>query len=128
MDTAMHMLYRLLALLAFAASALGCDHPHRSFTQRSTVNGVDQLDSRVEITASGAHFDCRASRSGQCHYSLFAAGCDRADDCRIPALKTLAVPAGSDRDITHLPAVVQVCVRTDDAAVDARCRALAPGA
>ena len=57
-----------------------------------------------------------------------SAGCDRTDDCRIPALKTLAVPAGSDRDVTHLPAVVQVCVRTDDTAVDARCRALAPGA
>lgn len=122
----MYILYRLVALLAFAASVLGCDHPQRSISQRVTANGVDLIDSQVDIVASRATFDCRASRSGSCHYTLFARICQGRDACRETPLEQLAVAAGTAQDVTGLPATVQVCVRTDTASVDARCQPHAP--
>lgn len=122
----MYTIYRLVALLAFVASMLGCDHPHRSFIQRSSANGVDVLDSRVEIRVGQARFDCRAAQGGQCHYTVFARGCDGQDMCRQPPLKQLTVAAGAEKDIDGLPTTVQVCARTDTVAVDAHCQPLPP--
>lgn len=122
----MYTIYRLVALFAFVASMLGCDHPHRSFTQRSTADGVDVLDSQVEILASRAHFDCRTAVGGSCHYTVFARDCDGQGACRQPPLRQLTVAAGTEEDVTDLPATAQVCVRTDTIAVDARCQPLSP--
>ena len=122
----MHTIYRLVALIAFVASMLGCDHPHRSFTQRSTANGVDVLDSHVDIFVGQARFDCRAAQGGRCHYTVFAKGCDGQDACRQPPLKQLAVAAGAEQEVGDLPTTVQVCVRADTAAVDVRCQPLPP--
>ena len=122
----MYTLYRLTALLAFVASVLGCDHPHRSISQRVTANGVDLIDSQVDIVASRATFDCRASRSGSCHYTLFARICRGQSACHETPLEQLAVAAGTEQDVTGLPATMQVCVRDDAAALDARCHPLAP--
>lgn len=122
----MYTIYRLVALFAFVASMLGCDHPHRSFTQRTTANGVDLLDSQVEILASRARFDCRTAVGGSCHYTVFAKGCDSQDACRQAPLRQLAVAAGAEQDVTDLPTTVQVCVRADAAAVNARCQPLPP--
>lgn len=122
----MHTLYRLVTLFAFVASMLGCDHPHRSFTQRSTANGVDVLNSHVDVLVGRAHFDCRAAQGGRCHYTVFAEACDGQEACRQPLLKQLTVDAGTEQDVTGLPATAQVCVRTDTTRVDARCQPLSP--
>lgn len=125
-DIAMYTIYRLVALFAFVTSMLGCDHPHRSFTQRTTANGVDLLDSQVEILASRAHFDCRTALGGSCHYTVFAKGCDGQGACRQAQLRQLVVAAGAEQEVTDLPATVQVCVRADSTAVNARCQPLPP--
>jgi hypothetical protein len=121
----MHTLYRLVALLAFVASVLGCDHPHRTISQRTTANGVDQLDSEVEITTGHTRFDCHASRTGACHYTVFAHPCDEHDRCDATPLRQLSVQAGTQQDLTGLPAAMQVCASADATPVDARCHPLA---
>lgn len=121
----MHTLYRLVALLAFVASVLGCDHPHRTISQRTTANGVDLLDSEVAIAAGHTRFDCRASRTGICHYMVFTHACDAQDRCDDPPLRQLSVPAGAHRDVAGLPVAMQVCASADATPVDARCHPLA---
>ena len=121
----MHALYRLVALLAFVAALFGCGGHDRSIVHRVTQNGVDLLDSRVEIDADRARFDCRASQSGHCRYTVFARACAARDRCDESPLRQLSVPTGTHRDLTGLPAGMAVCARTDDTPVDARCRPLA---
>lgn len=124
----MHLLYRIAALFAFVASVLGCNQSQRSFTERSTSAGVDQLYSKVEMRAEGTHFDCIASQSGSCHYTLFAEGCAPDEACSRTPLQQFALAAGAQKVVTKLPKTLQPCVRQDAMPVDARCHAVTPPA
>lgn len=121
----MHTLYRIAALIAFVASALGCNQPQRSITQRSNQNGIDQLYSTVEIDAEGVRFRCIASVSGSCHYTVFESRCGAG--CGRPPLRQLSVAAGQDQRVTDLPKDVQVCASEQAGPVDARCQPAAQG-
>jgi hypothetical protein len=57
---------------------------------------------------------------------VFAKGCEGQGRCRQAPLKQRAVAAGAEEDVTDLPTTVQVCVRADTTAVDARCQPLPP--
>jgi hypothetical protein len=57
---------------------------------------------------------------------MFAKGCEGQGGYRQAPLKQLAVAAGVEEDVTDLATTVQVCVRADTTAVDARCQPLPP--
>lgn len=118
----MHTLYKITALLAFVASVLGCNQPHRSVTVRSSNNGVDQLYSTVDIRPEGAEFRCIASESGRCHYTLFASSCDNRTACTQAPLRQLDVAVGAEQRLSGVPDEVQVCASTSSAPVDAHCQ------
>lgn len=118
----MYTLYRIAALIAFVASALGCNQPQRSITQRSNQNGIDQLYSKVDIGAEGVRFRCLASASGSCHYTVFDGRCEHGAGCDSPPLRQLSVAVGQDRRVTDLPRDVQVCASEQAGPVDAHCQ------
>jgi hypothetical protein len=55
---------------------------------------------------------------------VFAKGCEGQGGYRQAPLEQLAVAAGAEEGVTDLPTTVQVCVRADTTAVDARCQLL----
>lgn len=122
----MHTLYRIAALVAFVCSVLGCNQSQRSFIERSSANGVDQLYSKVEMRADGTHFDCIASQSGSCHYTLFAHGCKETGPCALSPLQRFTLAVGTQQVVARLPKDLQPCVRQDATPIDARCHAATP--
>ena len=104
----------IIALLASCSSgervdiALSRDGSHTTF------------DSRVVITGPSAHFECRTSASGQCHYALFAYDCADAA-CNTPPLRQFAVAAGDEQTLANLPRDVRVCMRREAGAMTAGC-------
>ena len=122
----MHILYKLAFLFAFVANLFGCDHVHRSITEHIRSNGTDQLYSKVEITADSARFECLASQSGTCHYTLFAHACSHTGPCDASPIERFDVAAGAHLNMARLPKDVQPCVSQDAAPVTAHCKAATP--
>ena len=65
----------LIAVLCFVLSLAGYDPGATHFIERSTRDGVDLLDSRIDVRPGIARFRCVRSASGTCHYTLFPRDC-----------------------------------------------------
>ena len=56
-----------------------------SYSNRIADNGHDVLYSRAQAKDGSARFECRASDSGACHYTLFPEACaGQRDGCPLP--------------------------------------------
>jgi hypothetical protein len=98
-----------------------CGTSGTSYSNRIADNGHDVLYSRAQAKDGSARFECRASDSGACHYTLFPEACAGQRDCRLAPLRRFAVARGGNRQVDGLEAF-RVCVSTDAAALGADCQ------
>lgn len=123
----------LTTLLQLLLALFGVDLGGATFSHRSTVDGVDTLYSIATIESGIARFECLASASGRCYYTVFPESCagapvlagTRIGRCDPVPPRQFTLPAGSRREITGL-AVEALCVRGDEARVDPDCERPVP--
>lgn len=115
-------------LLQFLLALFGLDLGGSTFSHRSSIDGVDTLYSIATVESGIAHFECLASASGRCVYTVFPESCadapaltgTRIGGCDATPPRRIVLPAGSRRNISGL-AVQSLCVRGDEALVLANC-------
>ena len=98
------------------------------FSHRSSVDGVDTLYSIATVESGIAHFECLASASGRCVYTVFPETCAGATGLagmRVvkcgPATPTrFSLAEGRTREVAGLR-VKSLCVRADDALLSPAC-------
>lgn len=127
----------LMALLYYLCALFGCSVGGTTIEHHKIVDGVDIVDSRVRITERIARFECKGSRSGQCHYSLFRGDCapsaaSAAADgttgdatqprCAQAATERFVLAAGATREIVGIAEGFKVCVSDNGVAVRADCK------
>lgn len=122
----------MMALLYYLCALLGCDVGGTTIVNRSNDSGVDIIDSQVRISEQIAKFECRASRSGTCHYSLFRSQCAaakakpaQAPHCTETAFERFDLAAGATREIIDIAPGFTLCVSDKNDAVGVDCKALA---
>lgn len=112
---------KLIALLQFLLALGGCAMGSNTYTHRISNNGHDVLASQARQRDGMAHFDCEASDSGWCHYTLYADDCAVGEACAQAPLRHFAVARGDSRQIAGLGAV-RVCVGLDAGALGPDCK------
>lgn len=103
----------LMALIYYLLALFGCSGGGQTVAHRVSVDGKIAIDSQVRSTGEISRFECAASRSGQCHYSLFVAAA---------APERFAVAVGERREIVGLAPGFGVCASFDPAPLDRDCR------
>ncbi|MGO1068542.1 hypothetical protein [Lysobacter sp. CA199] len=120
----------MMALLYYLCALLGCDVGGTTIVHRANVDGVDVIDSRVRVSEQIAKFECRASRSGHCHYALFRSDC-AAKASAAAASRTVCVgrpferfdlEAGGAREIIDIAPGFDVCVSDKDQTTGPDCK------
>lgn len=109
------LLSPLLAILS------ACGAGGTSYSNRIGANGHDVLHSKAHAKDGVARFECRASDSGACHYTLYPDACAGKADCRLAPLQRFVVARGQVREIAGL-GEFRICVGTSDAALGADCQ------
>lgn len=117
----------LMAMMYYLCALLGCDVGGTTIEHRANTNGVDTIYSQVRISEQIAKFDCRASQSGVCHYSLFRGDCVAAANAQAPActqapFERFDLAAGATREIIDIAPGFRVCVSAQAEAVGADCK------
>ena len=112
----------LLSPLLFILSACGIDGT--SYSNRIGSNGHDTLYSKAHAKDGIARFECKASDSGSCHYTLYPDACAGKADCKLAPLQQFTVRRGQTREIAGLRDF-RVCVGTDATAMGADCEPVA---
>ena len=108
------LLSPLLVILA------ACGMNGTTYSNRIGDNGHDVLYSKAQAKDGIARFECKASDSGVCHYTLYPDACAGKADCTLAPLQRFTVARGQSRQIAGLDDL-RVCVATSDAAVRADC-------
>lgn len=99
----------VLAMLYYLFAVVGCSGG-RVTEIRSEADGHDILHGRIEVSAEVAKFECLASATGQCHFSLFDPSCTSpAAACDKPP-ERFALAQGESREIVGLPAGFHPCI------------------
>ncbi|WP_158884921.1 hypothetical protein [Rhodanobacter sp. L36] len=114
-------MHKLVTLFCIAAALTGCNRPDRTIVMRSNANGTDSINSRVTVFGSKSTFACVDSRSGQCHYSVFAHACTEVATCDESPVLELIVAAGQKQSVNSLPTDFQLCVNADAAPKSSQC-------
>ena len=128
MDMLAILLHLLLAV--FGVDLAGSTHVHHD-----RVDGVDTLHGIATIEAGVARFECLASASGRCHFTVFPVPCAGAaplarwavGPCDAAPPRRFELPAGGGREIPGL-AVHALCVRADVTRVGSDCAPTRPPA
>ena len=118
----------LATLLQIVLALFGVELGGSTFSHRSSTDGVDTLYSIATIESGIARFECLASASGRCYYTVFPDPCagapalagTRIGRCGATPPRPFDLPTGGERKITGL-AVAALCVRGDEADVAADC-------
>ena len=114
-------MHNLLAAIYFLLALFGYDGGGTTVITRSSIDGTDVIYSRTRIKAGIARFECIASASGACHYTLFPRRCaSMQGNCGDRPMDRLTIPAGSKREVVGLPEF-DACVTQDDAATQREC-------
>ncbi len=108
----------LLSPLLVILAACGMDGT--SYSNRIGDNGHDVLYSKAHAKDGVARFECKASDSGQCHYTLYPDACAGKADCKLAPLQHFVVARGQARQIAGLDHF-RVCVAIDARALRADC-------
>ena len=112
----------LLSPLLVLLSACGINGT--SYSSRISDGGHDLLYSKAQAQDGSARFECRASDSGRCHYTLYPDACAGKAECKLAALRRFSVKRGEIRQIAGL-GEFRVCVATDAAVRGADCQPVA---
>ncbi|HEU4812611.1 MAG TPA: hypothetical protein VFS99_00025 [Xanthomonadaceae bacterium] len=118
----------LTTLLQVVLALFGVDMASSTHTHRDRIDGIDTLYSIATVESGIARFECLASASGHCFYTVFPASCagapalsgTRIGRCDAKPPRQFELPAGSRREIAGL-SVEALCVRGDEARVAADC-------
>ena len=108
----------LLSPLLLILAACGSDGT--TYRNRIGSNGHDMLYSKAQAKDGVARFECKASDSGVCHYTLFPDACAGKSDCALAPLRQFTVKRGQSRQIAGLRDF-RVCVGTSAQALGADC-------
>jgi hypothetical protein len=112
----------ILAMLYYLFAVVGCSGG-RVTDIRSETDGRDVLHGRIEVSAEVAKFECLASSSGQCHFSLFDPSCaDPSRTCDKPP-ERFALAEGASREIVGLPQGFRPCVDSTGQSLGTDCKA-----
>jgi hypothetical protein len=112
---------KFAALLQFLLALGGCAMGGTTYTHRISNDGHDSLSSQARLQDGVARFDCEASDSGWCHYTLYANDCDTGTVCAQAPLRHFAVARGDSRQIAGLDGF-RVCVGLDAGALGPDCQ------
>lgn len=114
----------LIAALYFLLALFGCEVGGTTTVTRSIVGGIDVIHSKTRVVAGVARFECLASTTGECHYTLFPRKCASADrDCAKRPIDRFTLPKGARREVVGLPNF-DACVAQDDLARTRDCSVL----
>ena len=111
---------KFAALLQFLLALGGCAMGGTTYRNRIGSNGHDMLYSKAQAKDGVARFECKASDSGVCHYTLFPDACAGKSDCALAPLRQFTVKRGQSRQIAGLRDF-RVCVGTSAQALGADC-------
>jgi hypothetical protein len=111
----------LLSPLLVILAACGADGNSHTQISRIANGGHDVLSSKTRVQDGVARFDCKASDSGHCHYTLYPDACAGKADCQLAPLQRFTVPRGQAREITGMRDF-RVCVGIDATAMGADCK------
>lgn len=111
----------LIAAIYFLLALFGYEGGGTTVVTHARVGGVDVIHSRMRLMAGIARFECLASASGECHYTLFPDKCASTQtDCDRHPIDRFTMPAGEKREVVGLPAFT-ACVSQDDASLGTDC-------
>lgn len=110
----------LIAAVYFLLSLFGCETGSTITVTRSVMDGVEAIHSRTRTMAGIARFECIASASGECHYTLFPRQCASAQgNCTRP-IERFVMSTGESREVVGLP-TFKACVTRGEAALTPDC-------
>jgi len=111
---------KFIALLQFLLALAGIHTGGTSYSTRVATNGHDTLNSEARVRDGVARFECAASDSGWCHYTLYPDAC--ADkSCADAPLRQFSVASGQSRRFPGL-AGFRLCVDADGTALGPDCK------
>ena len=90
-------------------------------------NGHDVLHSKARAKDGVARFECKASDSGSCHYTLYPDACAGKADCKLAPLHRFSVARGEVRELSGVRDF-RVCVGPDATTLGPDCRPAQPAA
>jgi hypothetical protein len=103
----------LFAAVYFLLALFGCESGGTTMITHSISNGVDLLHAKTRIKAGVARFECLASVSGECHYTLLPDKCEATDaPCMEKPIDRFVMKAGESREVVGLPRF-SACVSQD---------------
>jgi hypothetical protein len=105
----------LLAIIYCFLNLAGCtDAQNRSIVATAQENGKVVLDSLTDVRMGRAWFECKASQSGRCYYTVFKEGAQ---------VRAFSLPVTEALRVDHLPSGFSQCVAVSAGKVSADCRA-----
>ena len=107
----------LFAALYFLLALFGCDGGGTTTITHSAVDGVDVIHARTRVKAGVARFECLASASGMCHYTLLPPPCAGGTPCTEPPVDRFAMKTGESREVVGLPRF-DACVSQEASGTD----------
>lgn len=113
------LLFSPLLLILAACNAGGT-----TYSSRIGVDGHDTLHSKARAKDGIARFECKASDSGHCHYTLYPEACSGKADCQLAPLRRFSVARGQVHEIAGV-GDFRVCVGIDATAMGADCQPIA---
>ena len=116
-----------LARLLFSPLLLilsACNIGGTTYSNRIANDGHDVLSSKARVRDGVARFECKASDSGRCHYTLYPEACSGKVDCQLAPLRRFSVARGQTREIAGVRDF-RVCVGIDATAMGADCQPMA---
>ena len=101
-----------------------CNIGGTTYSNRIANDGHDVLSSKARVRDGVARFECKASDSGRCHYTLYPEACSGKADCELAPLQRFTVARGQAREIAGVRDF-RVCVGIDATALRADCQPVA---
>jgi len=105
-------------LLSIIASLAGCELGARGDTTvRNVEDGARVEKSRTRTWDDRARFECLASTTGPCIYTVYQSDCDLegpadlAAPCHVRTLARFELAAGQRKEFKSLPAAFRWCLR-----------------
>jgi hypothetical protein len=112
----------LIAAVYFLLALFGYEGGGTTTVTRSVVDGIDMVHATTRVKAGIARFECIASASGECHYTLYPNRCASDAHCADRPIERFTLPAGETREVVGLPGF-NPCVTQDDVAMKQDCTA-----
>lgn len=104
----------LLAIIYCFLNIAGCtDAQNRSIVATAQENGKVVLDSLTDVRMGRAWFECKASQSGRCYYTVFNEGA---------VVRSFSLPVAEALRLDNLPSGFEQCVMITADKVLAGCK------